>query len=441
MTGDLLSIASSGTRAARAAIDLTAQNIANADTQGYVRRTLDRAELTATEGPGGTKGALSGVRIVGTARAVDTLRQADMRRTASDAARSAVQLQALQDIEGAIADAQPFEGVVAFEASLRRLAIDPRNEALHIAATGAAETMAASFNLAAARLEEIDDAARTALEIGSGEVATAALSLAKLNSVLVRVPTGSDGHAALLDQRDVLLGTIAQQVGVHIALNEDGQAEVRVGSADGAVLVTGVTAAQFETGTDANGRPIFTVDGLPVEPTAGQLAGHVGTMQAVADARGDLDAAADRITELVNTAQASGVTPAGDPGTDVLAGSGAAGIHVLPKTGAHFATDAPDGGDGVNLRELVTAFETEGAAQAVGDLALRISVRVSEHGTTHDALEAIAAGARALVDKQSGVNLDTEAADLVRFQQAFQASGRVMQVATTLFDTLLGVGR
>jgi flagellar hook-associated protein 1 FlgK len=41
----------------------------------------------------------------------------------------------------------------------------------------------------------------------------------------------------------------------------------------------------------------------------------------------------------------------------------------------------------------------------------------------------------------SGVNLDEEAANLLRYQQAYQASGKVLQLASTLFDTLLNLGR
>jgi flagellar hook-associated protein 1 FlgK len=40
----------------------------------------------------------------------------------------------------------------------------------------------------------------------------------------------------------------------------------------------------------------------------------------------------------------------------------------------------------------------------------------------------------------SGVNLDEEAANLIRYQQAYQASGKVLQVAATLFDTILELG-
>ena len=43
------------------------------------------------------------------------------------------------------------------------------------------------------------------------------------------------------------------------------------------------------------------------------------------------------------------------------------------------------------------------------------------------------------LDSQAGVNLDEEAVNLVRYQQAFQACGKAIQVASTLFDTLLAI--
>ena len=42
-------------------------------------------------------------------------------------------------------------------------------------------------------------------------------------------------------------------------------------------------------------------------------------------------------------------------------------------------------------------------------------------------------------DKISGVSLDQEAADLVRFQQAYQASARIMSTANQLFDAILQI--
>lgn len=57
---------------------------------------------------------------------------------------------------------------------------------------------------------------------------------------------------------------------------------------------------------------------------------------------------------------------------------------------------------------------------------------------TQNSLLAQATSAR---DSVSGVNLDEEAANLVRFQQTYQAAGRVMSVAQRLFDEMLAIGR
>ena len=52
----------------------------------------------------------------------------------------------------------------------------------------------------------------------------------------------------------------------------------------------------------------------------------------------------------------------------------------------------------------------------------------------------IAAEAETAVDQQSGVNLDEEAARLIQFQQSYQAAAKILQVAQTIFDTLLQIG-
>ena len=41
----------------------------------------------------------------------------------------------------------------------------------------------------------------------------------------------------------------------------------------------------------------------------------------------------------------------------------------------------------------------------------------------------------------SGVNLDEEAANLLRYQQAYQAAAKMMGIANTLFDEILALGR
>ena len=88
MASDLLQIGKSGALAARAALDVTAQNIANAGTAGYVRRTVSQEEISAPSAFGTVSDiSLSGVRISGITRNADLFRQGEARRTGADAGR------------------------------------------------------------------------------------------------------------------------------------------------------------------------------------------------------------------------------------------------------------------------------------------------------------------------------------------------------------------
>jgi flagellar hook-associated protein 1 FlgK len=49
--------------------------------------------------------------------------------------------------------------------------------------------------------------------------------------------------------------------------------------------------------------------------------------------------------------------------------------------------------------------------------------------------------ATAAMQSESGVNLDEEATNLMRYQQAYQAAGKMMQIASQMFDTLMQLGR
>jgi len=58
---------------------------------------------------------------------------------------------------------------------------------------------------------------------------------------------------------------------------------------------------------------------------------------------------------------------------------------------------------------------------------------------SQDALQAVHDQAVVEKDKLSGVSLDQEAADLIRFQQAYQASAQIIQTSTKMFDSILGI--
>jgi len=69
-----------------------------------------------------------------------------------------------------------------------------------------------------------------------------------------------------------------------------------------------------------------------------------------------------------------------------------------------------------------------------------IGIRVQSAGLAADQSAAIAGDAKTAVAEKSGVNLDEEAARLIQYQQSYQAAAKMLQVAQSVFDTLLQIG-
>jgi len=76
---------------------------------------------------------------------------------------------------------------------------------------------------------------------------------------------------------------------------------------------------------------------------------------------------------------------------------------------------------------------TDGWSNALAD----VGVRVQTAQSSSDISTAVATQAEEARSSESGVNLDEEAARLIQFQQSYQAAAKVLQVAQSIFDTLL----
>ena len=444
MASDLLSIGRSGATAARIALDLTAQNIANAATEGYVRRSARLEELAPASGPGQIdEVSLSGVRFAGIVRNADVFRQTEVRRTGSDAARADAEVAGLADIEAAIEQSQLYPALVKFEASLGQLAADPVNPSLRAAVVEDARTAAQNFTIASSALDAVGEGLRFEAVDGVSQINLIARELAKTNLRLARSSDGSSDRSALLDQRDALLERLSGFANISTVIAPDQTVQVSIAGSGGAQLVGPAAAAPFASTTAADGTIAFTLGGGPVALAGGALAGKAQALVTLADMRGRIDTLAGTLIATANAAQANGGALDGSSGQPLFSGTTAADIAVSLTSGAQLATapaGAPAGSrDPANLNALRTALTNAGVVDQADAALFAISSAVAGRTVTRDALLTIADSARAMLDAQSGVDLDAEAVNLVRFQQAFQASGRAMQVASTLFDTLLAI--
>jgi flagellar hook-associated protein 1 FlgK len=444
MSSDLLQIGKSGTMAARVALDVTAQNITNASTDGYVRRSVQFAEVSASGGFARIGDvSISGVRLDRVVRNADLFRQSEVRRTGADAARAEAEVDGLQNIEDALEQSGVYDAVVGFEGALQQLSSDPVDSSLRASVVENARTLTRTMNIAATSLDSAGEGLRFEASDGVNQVNLLAGELARVNLRLSRAADASSDQTTLLDQRDNLLEQLSKYVDVSTTINADDTVEVRLGGASGPDLVSVGTATAFGMTTAADGTISFTLGGNPITPASGALAGKAQALSKLKDIRAGLDTIAKSVIDTVNTAQANGVALDGSTGTAMFSGTGAADIALAFDDGTRIAT-APAGAgansrDPGNLAAMRTALDTADPAGATDALIFDISSAVQGRTVTRDALESIANTAKVTLQAQAGVSLDNEAANLVRYQQAFQASGRVMQVAQDTFNSILAI--
>jgi len=452
MASDLLSIGRSGAQAARIALDVTAQNIANASSDGYVRRSAKLKEVSSTGGIG-TIGdvSLSGVRLDSVVRNADLFRQAEVRRTGADAARADAEVAGLENVQAAVEQSNVYNAMVGFEGALQQLVGDPTSASLRANVIEDARTMVGTFNIASSALDAVGSGLRFEASDGITQVNTLAGELARVNLRLARASDASSDQTALLDQRDSLLQQLSAFTDVSTTINADSTVELRLGGSTGPLMVQGGTSGTLGMTTASDGTITFAVSGMTAAPaaaalTGGALAGKAQALTKLAAVHTRLDTLAASMANTVNTAQGAGITPANAAGQPMFSGGPpitAANLTLALTDGAGLATAPATAGansrDAGNLNALRTAL---GAADPVGGmdaLLFDISGTVQGRTVTRDALRTIANGAQVSLQAQAGVDLDQEAVNLIRFQQAFQASGKVMQTAKDIFDTLLAI--
>lgn len=451
MTGNILTIASSGLRAARAAMDVTSQNIANANTTGYVRRSVNQADLTSVSGGinGSNEAVMSGVRVQQIVRNADPFLESEVRRTGSDTARATAQVAGLTQLEDSIGNSGLYDQLVKFEGAMSALAVDPTNTSLRTSLLQTATNVASTFNVAASSLAASVQGIQNTASQTVDQINQDAAALAQVNVKLAQNANSTEDLSSLEDQRDNLLKDISQYADVTVTMNSDKTASVMLGGSGGVNLVGSITAGVGSTAvmtmaTAPDGTISFALGGTPITVTGGSLAGNAQALSTAAGMKTTLDGIAGNLITMANTAQANGVDLNGTPGQPMFSGTGAGDIALALTDGTQIAT-APAGAvadsrDAGNLTALQAAYAANSPTQAADTLLYNISALVAGATTTQSALQTISDAAENNLTTQSGVDLDQEATNLVRYQQAFQASSKAIQTAVDCFNSIYSVG-
>ena len=447
---DLLSIGASALKAYQGALSAVGENVANAQTPGYSRRRVVLQEATVV-GSGDiaykAQVTFNGVTATGVVRAWDNFKADEARFATSADGRAGVREQWLGSVETALDDGPSGVGasMTGFFNAAASLASDPGDPLGRRAMLSSLDNIAGAFRNTGQALARVSDGVGQAAGLEVTSLNDALKSLNDVNKALAPTAANGSARASLEDQRDRLIDFIAGKIDVKVTIGSDGRATLAAGangslsllSDNGPSLVSLVPAAdgRLSLQLSTNG----TTRTLPA--AGGTLAGLVDLSQTIADRRSALDGLASDFTSMVNNWSAAGKDANGNAGANLISTpAGATSMQSL-------VTD-PD---------LVPAADAAGTSN--GNLlaldALRAASKVEDRWTTlvstnaqmlsSAKAESAAASkwrdsSNAALDEVTGVDLDTEAAEMLRYQQAYSASARIIQVAResiqALFDAL-----
>ena len=446
MSFQTLWIGVSGLTAAQRAMEVTANNVANVNTDGYSRQRVELVNGRPVPGVFGNRGdgmQGTGVTVADVVRAhsdlADTAFRSESSTQASWSAKADIMTRAEQ-VLGPVDGGTP-KALANFFGSWEELSLHPDTPAARQAVLDAGTTLAGSFNSAAGDLDQLKAGAADQLRSTVDQVNRLAAQVAKLNAGIADATNGQQSPNDLLDQRDRLLDQLASLTGATTRPGELGRIDVYVGSR---ALVRGETVETLQASSTDPVTVQWSLGGNPA-PAGGKLGGLVESAATIAGLRSQLDTMADNFMAQVNAAHAAGFDSTGTPGAPFFAGSGAGGMKVaLTDPNQVAAAGSATGGlnDGNNALAMAalrsqpmstgtTAEDTLHAyAGTLGGLASQATDQTSASGEVLDGL----AKDRAQV---SSVSTDEEMADMVRYQRAYEASARLVTTIDQMLDRLI----
>lgn len=441
---DLFIIGASGTKAYRSAMAAIAENIANASTDGYARRsvrTIESGSSTATMATYISRANFGGVQIAGINRAADPYLDATVRNTGMAMGSSTARLRWLTDAETALNDTGTGIGqlMTGMFQNMEKLAASPTDTSLRVTTLDSISRVAQSFNQTGADLKAVSEGIATEGQASVATINRSLASLADINNSLLRAQPGTSAYAQLLDSRDSALQTLSENMNVTVSFGAHDSAEISFG---GQTLVTGDSATSLSMAANDDGTlSLSLANGTALTaPANGTLGGLFSAADTVADRRTTVDTLAAQFVTDVNAWHAQGRTDAGAAGGALLAGTTAATLSALVTDPTQLALKSADGTLNGNLLNVSATLRGNGSVEQnwtnlIASQATLLASTQAEYDTASSRNDQSVAAREAV----SGVDLDMEAADLLRIQQAYSASAKILQIAKETIDSIMNI--
>jgi flagellar hook-associated protein 1 FlgK len=445
MSFSTLNIGTTGLIAAQRAVEVAANNVANANNDSYTRQRLTTQPAPYTPGTAGLRGSGdmgTGVEVLDVSRLRDRLADVSYRAQAAVTGASDARSDALgrtTTLIGPYANGAP-EDLSTFLAAWNQLSMTPTDPSARSAVLAAGQRLADGLNGAVGQLDSV--AQEVGLRVGddTNELNGLLATVANLNYEVSKATTSGRSPNELLDQRDQALDRISALTGATFTAGQNGMVDISVG---GVALVTGVS--NMSVATSGTTPVTLNVNGTPVS-MGGELGGYVATAGVDLPAyRSQLDALAVGLRDVVNAAHRAGSGLDGSTGLDFFTGTDAASFSVngslTPDQVAASSSGAKaDGNNGLTIAAALRQNAAVGSAsfgdalRAFGAQVGQASADAARNARTADSTLGAAQSARASLD---GVSTDEEMVDLVKYQHSYEAAARVISVADSMLDKLI----
>jgi flagellar hook-associated protein 1 FlgK len=305
-----LQIALSALYAQQRGLEVTGENIANANTQGYSKQAVNLQEIGGPSTPAFAarfSGTGSGVQVVN----IDRYRDQFLEISAALEHGASGQLDQLKSAYANLeqvfqepSDTGLQEQMAQLWSGFDDLANNPGDGASRTQLLEQAKTLAASFNAAATSIKQMSSATVAQIQASVTDVNTKAGTIAQLNDAIKsRVVAGLNAND-LMDQRDLLANQLATEVGATIRQGDNGQVNLSIG---GTPLVF---ANRSESLVADTSQPQVVVrwqkDNFPATITGGQIGGMLQTVNQLAPQyMAGIDAVATQLRDQVNAMQSN----------------------------------------------------------------------------------------------------------------------------------------
>ena len=447
-----LSIAVQALQAEQGALSVTTNNISNVNTPGYSRQVAVLNEAPTFQENGVTFGG--GVTLQQFQSVRDQLLQLRIYEETQQQGNSQTQLNSLNQIEGIFSD--PTQGVggalSAFFNSISQLSTNPTDSNARQAVLTSANNLANSFHQAVSALNTIGTGLDQSVPQTVDQINRLTSQIATLNGQVAQMQGLGKDPGTTQDQRDELIRQLSGLVNVSVTQTEHG---LTLTTANGVPLV--VARQSYALNSNANSsvlEHVYSAQGQDItsQIQGGQLGGTIQIRdQVLPQLFTQLNNLASQFTASFNTAHQAGFDAAGDPGgnffiplastTDAAANFGVA---ITDPSLIAGSSDGSPGSSG-NLTQLLALRDQQlpsGASPV--DMYSNLVLQVGNLGANAQSdVTASNASLQQLTDQRSsvsGVSLDEETTNMIRYQRAYEAGARVVTTVDSMFTTLMNMG-